>query len=95
MNATRARLRANLDAQLGKDVVDERDRILKQEFVDGILKKGNHIKYVKELTRKEVEDGFPQCLPILDSKLHGNEILVEYHLFMMMNMIPMVQQRRW
>jgi len=94
-NATRARLRAKLDAKLGREVVEARDRILKQQFIDDILKKGNHIKYVKEPTRKEVEDDYPHALITLDSKLHGREMVVEYHLFTIMDMIPMIQQRRW
>ena len=94
-NATRARLRAKLDAKLGREVVEARDRILKQQFIDDILKKGNHIKYVRELSRQEVEDDYPHALIHLDSKLHGREMLVEYHLFTIMDIIPMIQQRRW
>ena len=94
-NATRARLRAKLDAKLGREVVEARDRMLKQQFIDDILKKGNHIKYVRELTRQEVEDEYPHALIHLDAKLHGGEMLVEYHLFTIMDMIPMIQQRRW
>ena len=44
MHATRERLRAKLDAKLGKEVVEERDRLLKQEFIDDILKRGKHYK---------------------------------------------------
>ena len=95
MHATRERLRAKLDAKLGKEVVEERDRLLKQEFITDILKRGKQYKYVREMTRKEVEDEYPECLPILDSKLHGREMLVEYHLFTMFGEIPMIQQRRW
>ena len=95
MNKVRARLRAKLDARLGKEVVDARDRILRQEFIDGVLTKGKGKgKYVKELTRKEVEDDYPYVLPALDSKLTGREILVEYHLFAIMDTIPLIQQRR-
>ena len=94
-NATRARLRAKLDAKLGREVVEARDRILKQQFIDDILKKGNHSKYVRELTRQEVEDEYQHALIHLDSKLHGREMLVEYHLFTIMDIIPMIQQRRW
>ena len=95
MQATRARLRAKLEAKQGKEVVEERDRLLKQEFIDEILKKGKQYKYVREMTRQEVADEYPECLPILDSKLHGREMLVEYHLFTMLGEIPMIQQRRW
>ena len=95
MQATRARLRAKLEAKQGKEVVEERDRLLKQEFIDEILKKGKQYKYVREMTRQEVADEYPECLPILDSKLHGREMLVEYHLFTMFGEIPMIQQRRW
>jgi hypothetical protein len=95
MQATRARLRAKLDAKLGKEVVEERDRHLKQEFIDEILKRGKQYKYVREMTRQEVADEYPECLPILDSKLHGREMLVEYHLFTMFGEIPMIRQRRW
>jgi hypothetical protein len=95
MQATRARLRAKLEAKQGKEVVEERDRLLKQEFIDEILKRGKQYKYVREMTRQEVADEYPECLPILDSKLHGREMLVEYHLFTMFGEIPMIQQRRW
>ena len=95
MQATRARLRAKLEAKQGKEVIEERDRLLKQEFIDEILKKGKQYKYVREMTRQEVADEYPECLPILDSKLHGREMLVEYHLFTMFGEIPMIQQRRW
>jgi len=94
MQATRARLRAKLEAKQGKEVIEERDRLLKQEFIDEILKRGKQYKYVREMTRQEVEDEYPECLPILDSKLHGREMLVEYHLFTMMDSAPWVQQRR-
>ena len=94
-NATRARLRAKLDAKLGREVVEARDRMLKQQFIDDILKKGNNIKYVRELSRQEVEDEYPHALIALDAKLHGREMLVEYHLFTIMDIIPMIQQRRW
>ena len=94
-NATRARLRAKLDARLGKEVVEARGRILKQQFIDDILKKGDHFKYVRELTRKEVEDDYPHALIAFDAKLHGREMLVEYHLFTVMDMIPTIMQRRW
>ena len=99
LNAPRERLRttlrAMLDAKFGKEVIDARDRVLKQEFMDNILNKGNHIKYVKELTRKEAEDEYPINVSLLDSKLHGREVVVEYHLFTIMDTIPMIQQRRW
>ena len=95
MQATRARLRAKLEAKQGKEVIEERDRLLKQEFIDEILKRGKQYKYVREMTRQEVADEYPECLPILDSKLHGREMLVEYHLFTMFGEIPMIQQRRW
>jgi len=95
MHATRARLRAKLEARLGKEVVETRDRMLKQQFIDDILKKGDHIRYVRELTRQEVLDDYPRAVMCLDSKLHGREMLVEYHLFTIMGEIPMIQQRRW
>jgi len=76
MHNTRARMRAKLDARLGKEVVEARDRHLKQEFIDDILKRGKQYKYVREMTRKEVYDEYPECLPILDSKLHGRETIV-------------------
>ena len=59
MHATRERLRAKLDAKLGKEVVEERDRILKQEFITDILKRGKQYKYVREMTRQEIEDEYP------------------------------------
>ena len=95
MHATRARLRTKLEARLGKEVVETRDRMLKQQFIDDILKKSDHIRYVRVLTRQEVLDDYPHAVMYLDSKLHGREMLVEYHLFTIMDTIPMIQQRRW
>ena len=93
-NATRARLRAKVEARLGRHVVEERDRQLKQDFIDSILNTCSHIKYIGELSRKEVEDEYPSALISLDSKITGREILIEYHLFNIMDKIPMIQQRR-
>ena len=67
---------------------------LRKEYIDDYLKKGDHVKYIGELTRKELEDRIGPMATIYDSKLNGREVLVEYHLFMLHDKLPSIQQRR-
>ena len=90
MHATRARL-----CEL---FVSELEKRLKQEFINDILKigrkEGKNVKYVRQISRKELEEDYEFCVPAMDAKLTGREILVEYHLFTKMDSAPWVQQRR-
>ena len=79
-------------------LIPELEKRLKQEFINDILKigrkEGNNVKYVREISRKELEEDYESCVPVLDAKLTGREVLVEYHLFTKTDSVPWVQQRR-
>ena len=59
-----------------------------------VLASRKDIKYIGQFDRKQLEDDGFDGLSFLDSKLNGNEVSVEYHMFEMNGNIPMLYQHR-
>ena len=59
-----------------------------------VLASRKDIKYIGQFDRKQLEDDGFDGLPFLDSRLNGNEVSVEYHMFEIDDNIPVLYQHR-
>ena len=66
----------------------------RKDLIARMLRSHNGMRYVQQLTREQLEATNPNHLSILDAKLNGNEVSVEYHLFELGGSLPIIQQLR-
>ena len=69
-------------------------RTRRENLIDRMLRSHKGMKYIQQLSREQLEAASPNHLPILDAKLNGNEVSVEYHLFELADSLPIIQQLR-
>ena len=77
--------------ELEQDIFRKR----REDLINRMLCAHKDIKYIQQLSREQLEAAGPHHLPILDAKLNGNEVSVEYHLFERADSLPIVQQLRF
>jgi len=76
--------------ELEQDIFRKR----REDLINRMLCAHKDIKYIQQLSREQLEAAGPHHLPILDAKLNGNEVSVEYHLFELADSLPIIQQLR-
>jgi hypothetical protein len=75
-------------------ISEEELRIVRNTYIDGILRSHPGMTYVEQLSRAQMRRRFHNALPLLDSKLNGREVVVEYHLFLTHGDLSVVTQWR-
>ena len=82
--------KAQFDPKLKQKVI----AMERRRYIDNFIKQGTNIVYVKELSRDEVKSMPNSKIDFLESRVKGDEVLTEYHLFMV-HELPVIGQLRF
>jgi hypothetical protein len=68
----------------------------RQAWISNFARQDSNITYLRQLSRAEVEEMVPnqEGLRFMDNKKTGREFLIEYHLFMKDEDVPIIAQWR-
>jgi hypothetical protein len=74
-----------------QELEDEIVRKRREEMIHRMCAKNKNMKYIGQLTREDIPE---DLLSIMDAKLNGNETRIEYLMFEVGGLLPVITQLR-